>query len=277
MPQLEFNTARTQTAIHRRRFNRKYAALQGKIDQDELDKFLDPIDGQVIIFKEREALEPIVDAPLSNEVYVDTSLLKQEFEDMAGVGRNQRGVPGSESATEAEIVETHIRASEWDDHELMMRALGQAATKLHRCIEANLTQAGAIPILGPAGIEWMPFGPEMLSPIDAEVVFEVKVDSAVRETLQVERAQLLQLIDIVGKNPLIALSPVLMREVMNKFPALANNEALIAELQQIAAFAIQGQLVNKGGTGATQQQTQKPDAASSPKQAQEANQVSTGG
>ncbi len=248
--QAEYNLTRNQIATHRKRFNRKYGYIDGMIDPEEIEKVTDGGDGTMVKFNQAGAIEAIKDAPLDQAVYFETRALKEDFMESSGVGEIQRNVASAESATEAEIVERRARESEVDEHEAMMGFMGDVAKDLHNSIEANITQEGAIETIGPAGVQWVSFGPENFQAIAGEVVFTAEVQADSKMTLQVERAQMLQLIDILGKNPFLALDDVILRAVTDKFPALANNELLIQRIRQMAVMQVQMML------GAQQQQGQ---------------------
>lgn len=245
-PQLEYNLTRNQFALHRKRFNRKYAYDENKIEPTEVEKLEVGDDGTFAKVNGSNAVEPIKDAPLDSAVYFDTKALRDEFLEQSGVGQLQRAVTGAESATEAEIVERRARESEVDDGEEYLHFLSNAIQKLDASLESNLTQEGAIKYAGPAGAQWITFGPEHFEKVDGEVMYKVKATEKQKMTAQVERAQMLQLLDILGKNPALALSDVLMRELFDKFPAFAGNEALIQSMKQIAMIILMGQQMGAG-------------------------------
>lgn len=240
-PQMEYNLTRNQMATHRKRFNRKYGYVQGYIDPMELDKLEDAPDGTFVKFNQAGAIEPIKDAPLDSAANIDTQLLRGEFMEISGVGTQQRGQTGAESATEADIVERRSREGEVDEHEEAMDFIGNVYEKLHTLIEANLTQEGAINLVGPAGSNWISFGPEHFDKIAGEVIFDVTAEEDVRNTVQVERAQLMELLNILSANPILALDDVILRAITSKFPSLADNELLIQRMQQLAMTVVQGQ------------------------------------
>lgn len=275
--QEEYNITRTMMAVHRRRFNRKYAQLENTLDEDNMDRLQYGGDGEVVTVSKMGALEPIKDAPMGPEAFFDTTQLREEFMETSGVGQLQRNQIGAESATEAEIVERRARESELDEHEEMMIQMGEVARKLDVSMEANLTQEGAILKAGPGGENWVAFGPEAFEFIEGEVLFETEVAEAARATLQVERAQLMQLIDILSRNPLIALDDGLLRALFEKFPALANREDLIFRMQRLAAIAMQMQVAASGGQKMGAGDASKSGKGNSTKRvAQNSRQVSTG-
>lgn len=273
-PATEYNLTRNQSAVHRKRFNRKYLYIDGKIDVEELDKLEEGGDGTYAKANAEGAIEPLEDAPLDRAVYGDSGTLRTEFMEMTGVGDLQRSQTGAESATEAEIVERRAREGEIDEHEEMMDFISEIVRKLHSSMEANLTLEGAIEHIGPAGKMWMSFGPEHFEKIAGEVIFEVEAEVISRMTLQVERAQLLQLLDILGKNPLLLLSPVLLRQLVNSFPALASNELLIQHLEALGQ--LQMRLQARQGTGpGNKSQVAKQVPSSSGSEASNARKVAS--
>lgn len=241
-PQMEYNITRNQMAVHRKRFNRKYGYIQGYIDPLELDKLEDAPDGTFVKFNQAGAIEPIKDAPLDSAASIDTQLLRGEFMEISGVGTQQRGQTGAESATEADIVERRSREGEVDEHEEAMDFIGNVYEKLHSLIEANLTQEGAINLVGPSGSNWISFGPEHFDKIAGEVIFDVEAEVDTKNTVSVERAQLMELLNILSSNPMLALDDVILRAITSKFPSLADNELLIQRLQAMAQMAMQMQM-----------------------------------
>lgn len=244
-PQMEYNLTRNQMAVHRKRFNRKYGYIQGYIDPMELDKLEDAEDGTFVKFNQAGAIEPIRDAPLDSAASIDTQLLRGEFMEISGVGTQQRGQTGAESATEADIVERRAREGEIDEHEEAMDFIGNIYEKMHSLIEANLTQEGAINLIGPAGSNWVSFGPEHFDQIDGEVIFDVEAERDVKNTVSVERAQLMELLNILSGNPMLAIDDVILRAITSKFPSLADNELLIQRLQAMAQGIMQMQMAQQ--------------------------------
>ncbi|MGW8179845.1 MAG: hypothetical protein ACWGQW_13955, partial [bacterium] len=247
-PQLEYAVRRNMMALHLRRYSRKY--IYFGMDESEIAKLEAAEDGAYARADDQSArVEPIKDAPLDTAQYFDTGKLRQEFDEMSGVGDLQRNIPTADSATEAEIVEKRAREGELDDHEIVMGFIGEIVRKLHKCIEANLTMEGAVQVTGPAGAAWVFFGAEDFEAVEGEFFFEVRADEVARNTLMVERAQLLQFLDLIGKNPLLAMSETLLRALADKFPALANNEAIIQEVRMLAMFQLQMQAIQGGPSG----------------------------
>jgi len=241
-PQMEYGLTRNQMAVHRKRFNRKYGYIQGYIDPMELDKLEDAEDGTFVKFNQAGAIEPIKDAPMDSAAAMDTQLLRGEFMEISGVGTQQRGQTGAESATEADIVERRSREGEVDEHEEAMDFIGNIYEKLHSLVEANLTQEGAINLIGPAGSNWVSFGPEHFEKIDGEVIFDVEAERDIKINTSVERAQLMELLNILTSNPMLALDDVILRAITSKFTSLADNELLIQRLKAMAEMSMQMQV-----------------------------------
>jgi len=270
--QHEYNLTRNQFTLHRKRFNRKYLYDSNKIDPDEVDKLIEGDDGTFARAQGSGAVEPVKDAPLDSAVYFDTKQFREEFTELTGVGQLQRAMLGAESATEAEIVERRSREGEVDEHEETMHFLSAVTKKLHDSMEANLTQEGAVEFVGPAGAQWMSFGPEHFDEISGEVLFQTTAEEAAKVTLQVERAQMLQMLEIIARNPMLALDDVLLRAVVNKFPAFADNELLIQRLQGLGQLMLQIQVME----AQQKNQTKQVKSTSTGKEASKSRQVATG-
>ena len=255
--QMEYNLRRNMMALHLKRYGRKYGYQN--IEPEELEKAEEQWDGAYINMGANGRIEPIKDAPLDQAHYFDTTTLHKEFDELCGVGQLQRSRIGAESATEAQIVEGRAKEGETDEHEMVMSFLARAFKKLHKCIEANLTQEGAVAVTGPAGQSWVYFGPENFEPIDGEFVFDVRAEESQRQTLMVERSQIIQFISVIMGNPLLTMAQGTMRALVETFPAIAGNEMIIQELAMLGQFMVRMQTMGGGGGSEGGKKGQPPE------------------
>jgi len=132
-PQKEYNLACNDVAIHRKRYKRKYGYYEGDLDDEEIDKFEDPVDGGVIRFSNptwQQTFAPIKDAPLDQAVIFDRLNLRRDFDDIAGTSPQQVGNATSDTATEAEILERRLQIRESDKQFLIRLFLTDSARNL---------------------------------------------------------------------------------------------------------------------------------------------------
>jgi len=255
-PQKEYNLACNDVAIHRKRYKRKYGYYEGDLDDEEIDKFEDPVDGGMIRFNQpnwQGSFAPIQDAALDSAVMFDRIHLRMDFDDIAGSTPNQVGAAKSDTATEAEILERRLQIRESDKQFLIRRFLVDTARKMHQLLESNLTTEGAVRVVGPRGENWIPYGPQDFDRIPAEIEFDIDVASMSPRNNMVERAQWMQFITTVLQAPQVFGDPDVLKWWAEKFD-IREEEKLMKLSQALQQFAqtqmMQGGASNVGGGNA---------------------------
>ena len=253
-PQREYNLACNDVAIHRKRYKRKYGCYEGDLDDEEMDKFEDPVDGGVIKFNTptwQQTFGPIADAALDQAVIFDRLHLRRDFDDVAGTSPQQVGNAESDTATEAEILERRLQIRESDKQFLIRRFLMDTARKMHQLLESNLTTEGAVKVVGPKGQAWVPYGPGDFDKIPAEIEFDIDVASMSPRNNMVERAQWMQFIMTVLQAPQVFGDPDVLKWWAEKFD-IREEEKLMKLSQALMQFAqtqqMQGGASNVAGT-----------------------------
>ena len=219
-PQKEFNLAANDIAIHRKRYKRKYGYAEGDIEDEELSKFEDPIDGLMVKFNTtswQSSFAPIQDAPLDQAVVFDRMQLKQDFNEMAATPSAARGAADADTATEAEIMENRLQIKESDKQFVIRRFLINAARKMHQLLEGNLAEEGAVRVTGPKGEAWVRYGPRDFEKIEAEIEFDIDVASMSPRNNQVERAQFIQFTQAVLQAPMVFQSMPTLKKFAEMF------------------------------------------------------------
>lgn len=203
--QLELNRIRTSMFQHRRRHNRKYTAIEGMVDPDELVKLTMGEDGTIVTVKERGAIEPIQDAKLSSDQYQIESVIKQDIRELTGSDELARGgnLPSRTTATEIQTrsrllgLKLEDRIEGWDNF------IENVGRKILQHIKANYITDKVIKIAGIQGVYWVKYTPE-----DIQGEFDMALDSTSGEQTDpvVDRQQAIQIMQI-----LLNAAPILMQ------------------------------------------------------------------
>ena len=253
-PQQEYNLARNDVAIHRKRFKRKYGYYEGVLDDNELDKLEDPTDGGGIRFNHPDwqaKFAAIEDPSLNSAVYFDSQQLRVDFYDMSGTGPDTAIGGGSDTATEAEILNTRLQIRESDKQFRIRKFLIVSFRKMHQLLQAQLTQEGAVRVVGPRGKTWIPYNRDTFKQIPGEIEFDIDVASMAPRNIAVERAQWIQFIQTVMQAPMLFQEPRVLELAADKFDIHDESliQALAKQLQQMTQMAIQqeGLLANMPG------------------------------
>lgn len=208
-----YNMERSQRLNHTSRFNRKYEFVDGAVDDEEVEKIKNPEDGTLIRVSQLGTIKAIEDAPLDPAIYNDMELDVRDMSEIFGTTPEARGSAMGETATQAAILERRGSSREQDKRAVIGTALAQSADKMLDCIQKNLTASLAVRISGPQG---QPFEASV-SRIDIQGDFESRVEVIDMEPhdLNTERAQLLQLVQILG--PVVMRVPLFVERIMRVF------------------------------------------------------------
>jgi hypothetical protein len=170
--QHELNRNRTAMFQARRRMARKYQAVEGQIDPDDLDDLRTGEDGTIIIVKSKDAVTPIDHAALPTDVYNIEGTIKQDIRELIGADELIRGgqLPSRTTATEVNT-RTQLLGLKLEDRvEAVDRFVEAIGRKILMHIKANYTSDDVVRISGPKGEFWVEFTPEDLkAPVDIEI------------------------------------------------------------------------------------------------------------
>lgn len=244
----DYNISRSQVVNHRRRFNRKYGYLKGKVKQEELEKLKNPDDGTLIEWMQSDAIMPILDAKLDDAVYRDMDRAILDMSEIIGSSPEARGVADSDTATQAAIIERHGTSRENDKRACMARALGQMGALALNALQANLEEPFAIRILGPQGKHWE--GVVGQAEISGDYESSVDLIELEPHDRRTDRADLLALTQILGPETVL-LSPTMLKRILTSFRQY--DPAVVQELHEIGVMMqmlkLQGGGASEGGGG----------------------------
>lgn len=247
--QKEYNLSRSRIVTHRKRFNRKYTAVQAMLnDASDLSKLENGEDGTVIIVNGHNAIEPIRDAPMDQQTYTELALLNNDMVEIFGNPDSARGVGSADSATEAAILDTRLEVREGDRKSLVVDFIIDIARKLDQLIEANLDTDQAVRITGPEGDKWIKVTADDYEKIEGEFEYSVNIGSTQPRIPDIERSQLIAFMSqVVIPMPHILQSPNLMKKLAEMFHI--EDEAILEELRQLGLKILSGQQPMPGQSG----------------------------
>ena len=219
-PQIhELNKIRTQQSVHRKRYNRKYIAKTGAFEDDDLDDLKSGDDGTIVFTNEENlnnAIQPIADASLQNEVYTTEQRIKDDITEISGITGYQRGTTsqGAKTATEASIVESQSRSRVDERLDVVNTFVVRIIRNLAMISQNFMTQEQVYPILGDDQTpNWMQVGPDQ---IQGEFMYDIVYGSSLPINKEVDRQQFLQLYEMIANDPYY--NPVKVREdLLRKF------------------------------------------------------------
>ena len=242
-PQDEYNKARSSIQKHRKRFNRKYEAVQSAlVDEAELSKLEYGDDGTVIRVTQLGAIAAIQDAPLDQMRYAELNTLKQELIETLGGASGAietAGIANAESATQAGILDKRMDIKEGDARSLVMDFIRNIARKLDQTVQAHITEDQAFKVHGPEGEMWETVRTDDYEAIKGEYEYSVNIGANIPRLPQMERASWQAFMSFLGQAPQFLLSKRLLKKTAEMHHI--EDDALIDDLWAI------GQIMMGGG------------------------------
>lgn len=154
--QFELNRIRTYALQHRRRFNRKYLALKGKVDPTEANKLVEGPDGTIVFVDMMDVVKPLEDAPMSQDQMIAEGMVKEDIKNTVG---SDALVQGGNLPSRTTGVEVNTRANLYrlklDDRvEAVDRFVRRIGAQVLQHIKQNYRKERVFEVLGLAGIIW---------------------------------------------------------------------------------------------------------------------------
>lgn len=249
-PQKEYGLARSRLLSHRKRFNRKYVMNDSAFadPDDAAAKLESGEDGTVLRGRTNAdmAVSPIKDAPLDQQNLLEIQSLSGDMTELAGSPGQARGIADADSATEAGILDKRLEVREGDRLSMVVDWIVDAAEKMDKLVQANITRDEAVKVTGPEGEFWEIVKTDDFEEINGEFEYSVNVGAMTPQLPDTERAQWLAFMSqVVIPMPHILTAPNFMKKMARMFHI--EDEASLEELRQIGLQILQGQAPPPGG------------------------------
>lgn len=224
LAQQRYSLLESQMAIHREHTKTRYKVLEGTFQgegidpEEEMAKAAHGPDGTFLRVTNMGGIEPLNKAPLDNSFFQAVGNIAADFNEVAGMPGETRGVADADTATQASILATsaELRANDRRDNQVqtflsdigrMLLMSGQANAELDTITMEKIQ----------AAVGEIPFRAVVLSPEELQGEFEVEIAVGSQmakndpRTLQMLAALLAQ----IGQNPVIGLMPGLVRRYLD--------------------------------------------------------------
>lgn len=139
-PQDEINEQREQAKTHRRRFNRRYMR-EPRVTATEFEKLETGEDGVCIEVPgslNPSPIMPVPDAELGSQNWTQLAASHDDFNQITGVGGEARGMPESDTATQANIINVRAQVRESRARNQVAKWLAAIARKMLLAIRENM-------------------------------------------------------------------------------------------------------------------------------------------
>jgi hypothetical protein len=254
-PQDEINRSREQMRRYRARFTRKFEQTKGRVAPEELEKFTNEIDGEIIEVKEPNAIRPIGNPEIGISIAEALNVSLNDINIITGVSIPARGGSDRETATAARIgdLREQIRESveQLDFSSFLVGSIRESVLIFQeRFVEgiwAKVSGDPPEPFLGEVQAMKPVYNYITAQDISDgyDMDIEIAINNATPARLQEQEMKFIKFLTIVKQFPEIALDPSLIREAA--YVSGYRNETVIKKMQQLALLNMFGRQSAQGG------------------------------
>ena len=240
-PQDETNEVREQLRAHRRRFTRKYQVVEGRVDDEEIEKFENGADGALVKVKVENAISAIVDAQLDPATNESIQVANDDMNHIAGISDAERLVADRMTATQSNQIQGQTTTRQSKDRDRLVKWISAIGREALMLAHEKFTIGTWVQLTSSEGTMFQDYqanqqaykwvsAEDLNDGYDFNVIVNVTSISAPAQ--EQEKASFLEFLATVTQYPQIAFSPILIREAA--YRCGYRNEKVIAELQKQA-------------------------------------------
>lgn len=242
-PQDEYNETREMIRAHRRRFVRKFQVVEGRIDDEELEKFETGQDGSCIKVKAPESITPIQNADLGAALNEAVATSADDLNRISGTSDESRGVADRTTATQAQIVNQRTALRETKERDRIVKWVTGIGRGILLIVNEKFTGKILVQLSSPEGSEdflgvvgQRKQAMKYVTSEDLKDGYDYKIDVDLTSMSQTEQAdqkrKLFEFMTALTQFPMVAFSPFLVREIAVRIGY--RNEKAIGEFQKMA-------------------------------------------
>jgi len=219
LPQIrELTRLRSQALEHVKRCsNKKLLLAQGALDENNRDRLEEPGTGIVVETTTGSTRDIVIPADFGNvspDIYALGSIVKQDFDETAGQGEQQRGISTGDTATESAIVERNANIRIADRQDSVLDFLADFTTKIWKVSCTTIRPGKAFQVMGPKAAGWVLLKSEALRP-EREMV--VEVGSTVRQDDELRKRRIIETMNVFAPFILNGIVPINVVELARQF------------------------------------------------------------
>lgn len=248
-PQDELNETRDMQKVHRKRFKRRYMKSEA-VEDKEMQKLEDGEDGTWITVPKASAdgvIVPIQDAPLDQAVARNVPQSREDLREISGEGGEQRGIPESETATQANIINVRSQIRESFSRQQIGNWMAQVGLLILFTVHKHLalpiwikisvdpTGPNAVPEALKVAETWKEITSKDLGDLNLDVTVDVSTLSPLSR--EQERNNFFQGLTVMTNPqfaPILAVSDTLMRKALSFFDISGETE--VQEIKRAVAI-----------------------------------------
>lgn len=233
--QYEINLARTQLAIHRARYNRKYLAVEGVLTEDGKKQLQSDEDGGVVILNAPSTngvLTPLQDAPIHREVYESDQTAQHDLSVLSAVDQYGLGNAPSKrtTTTEVQAIQSAGGPRQQDWRLRYEEFCAEVAEDFLDLLQQWAQHTQALPIYDDAMkvTDWQPWTREEIQGDFHFKVFVGSTEAPDRQSRIKDIGYLLQNLAPFAQQGMVDLAP-LLRQLVSLVPGIRDADAIIRD------------------------------------------------
>lgn len=255
----EINESREQLRSFRRRFTRKFYAIDGAVDELEIEKFASGPDGVIVTFKKEGAIGEIPNAPINSATEESLAISKDDFNIISGTSAEARGqATDRETATSAKITAAKAAIRESSEQMDFSSWICDIGRETLVCAKENLSlglwarfssnPSDAVSVLQDILASGPIYQYINSQQLDDGYDFEITIDVMNQTPAAMAQAEqsFVSFLAMLTQFPMIAMSPLLIRKAA--LVCGLRDEKIIQQAQQVALLS----MAAKAAQGANQ-------------------------
>ena len=230
----EYDVAHQQLLFAMRKMARKYIVSDGAFSDGEMEKLTSNEDMAYAKTSKplTEAIQPLPLPNVPGEIFAYLSLVAKDFDEVAGQPAESRGLATAKTATQVSEMSGRETMREDFMRNVLSDSLREVGKKLLDSIQDSMTLPMAIAIEGSDGqVFQTEIQPEM---IVGDFDVSVDVTEMQPHNKDLQRAQLIQTLQIAGQSPFLVASEPVARAVLEPF-GIKDERVIKALVQQAQA------------------------------------------
>jgi hypothetical protein len=166
---------------------------------------------------------------------------------LGGSSDEARGIAGSDTATQAGILDKRLEMKEGDSMSMVIDFVTTIAKKLDKLVQTHIDRDEAVQVTGPQGEYWEMVRTDDYEAVNGEYEYTVNVGATLPRMPQMERASWQAFLALLANFPQLLLSKRLLKAIADQHHI--EDESMIEELFQLGQQMMSGQIPSPGNTG----------------------------
>jgi hypothetical protein len=234
--QLEYNDAKTQEMIHRRKENTKWVAKKNTLPSEEKKKFEDGKPGLLVEINGNPQSDIMaVTSQMSGDIYKVGQDLRNDIQDILALGKNQTSqeLGKRKTAHEAQIIDQYAQLRSDERRDIVGDFIERAVKDVNKLIFKFWDTPTVIQYIGDEGKEWDTWTGEDLQ---GDYAISIVPNSTLPHTKDEFRKKVQELYQLLAGNPFVNVKE-LTRVLLDSYEEFDTDKLLLKQPGEAPSMA----------------------------------------